>query len=113
MKKVYICHPFSGDPEVNRKRVDKICNRIVENEKGVLPISPIHSFSFVKKETPELREAIMSECLKRIKELSLEKCDKEIRVYLYDQHQSKGQSKEVDYALNLPINIKYINGDLI
>lgn len=64
MLKVFISHPLSGDLEANRRKVDKICRNFLN--KGILPISPVHLFSFIDEETPELREEILEACCKLI-----------------------------------------------
>lgn len=38
MKFVYVCHPFSGDPDNNRLKVAKICRCLVRM--GIMPIAP-------------------------------------------------------------------------
>lgn len=112
MKKVYICHPFSEDPVFNKQRTEEICKDIIRNEEGVLPISPIHKFNFVEEETPEIREAIMKDCLGEIRKLA-DEGGNEIRVYLYDSKMSTGQGREHVVALEEPIDVIYINGDLL
>lgn len=60
MKRVYISHPFSGDIEGNRKRVDAICREL--NRRGeVLPVSPVHLFSHMDDDSR--REEVLAVCL--------------------------------------------------
>jgi hypothetical protein len=53
VKRVFISHPFSSDPEGNRVRVDIICHDLVKQ--GILPISSLHLFSFMENDDPERR----------------------------------------------------------
>ena len=85
MKKVYIAHPFASDPETNRQKVDSIC----KNLKDVIPISPLHLFSFIEEETPQLRAEIMDVCLNLIN-----MCDE---IYVYGI--SKGTWKEAKHSI--------------
>ena len=60
---------------------------------NILPISPLHSFSFIEKEPPELRPAIMETCF-----LFIDLCD-EVWVYLYPGVVSNGQTLEMYYCI--------------
>ena len=98
MKKVFISHPCSADPERNREKADIICKRILEESDDILPISPLHLFSFFEEEA-EYREDIMDTCKDLIKT-----CD-ELWVY----GDSKGCQEEVQYAesVGVPVKVKY------
>ncbi|MBR4401052.1 MAG: hypothetical protein IKT09_05090 [Synergistes sp.] len=55
IKKVYIAHPLRGEKPYtedqcrkNTQRVTKICNKIFSDFTDVIPISPVHAFSFVE-----------------------------------------------------------------
>ena len=61
-KYAFISHPFANDPEGNRKKVDKICKYWVK--KRVIPISPLHLFSFYEGDND--REKILNICYKLI-----------------------------------------------
>lgn len=61
-KYAFISHPFANNPEGNRKKVDKICKYWVK--KGVIPISPLHLFSFYDNDSD--REKILNICYKLI-----------------------------------------------
>ncbi len=86
MKRVFISHPFSSDPEGNRVRVDIICHDLVKQ--GILPISPLHLFSFM--ENDDNREEILQVCFRLI-----DICDE---VWIYGD--SEGCEKEREYALS-------------
>lgn len=89
MKRVFISHPFAGDPERNRKEVEKICKEIVATHEEIIPISPLHMFSFFKVEAENYREEIMSICFDLI-----DFCDE---VWIYGE--SKGCRREWEYAV--------------
>ena len=86
MKKVFISHPLTGDMEGNRKKVDRICRYIVGQ--GLLPISPLHLFSYIDEEDERLRREIMEVCYKLI--------DISDEVWIYGD--SKGCRMEREYA---------------
>ena len=86
VKRVFISHPFSSDPEGNRVRVDIICHDLVKQ--GILPISPLHLFSFM--ENDDKREEILQVCFRLI-----DICDE---VWIYGD--SEGCKKEREYALS-------------
>ena len=56
MKKIYIAHPFQGKKQ-NKEAITHICRALVKM--GIMPISPIHAFSF-------LHDNIKSERLKAL-----------------------------------------------
>ncbi len=86
MKRVFISHPFTSDPEGNRVRVDIICHDLVKQ--GILPISPLHLFSFMQDDLQ--REEILQVCFRLI-----DICDE---VWIYGD--SEGCRKERGYALS-------------
>ena len=86
MKRVFISHPFTSDPEGNRVRVDIICHDLAKQ--GILPISPLHLFSFM--ENDDNREEILQVCFRLI-----DICDE---VWIYGD--SEGCEKEREYAIS-------------
>ena len=97
MKWVFVSHPFSSDPEGNRVRVDIICHDLVEQ--GILPISPLHLFSFMDDDLQ--REEILQTCFRLI-----DICDE---VWIYGD--SEGCKKERDYALSRGKKVLNKRGD--
>ncbi len=61
-KYAFISHPYANDPIENKIKVDKICK--YWSKKGVIPISPLHLFSFYEDDSN--REEIMNICYKLI-----------------------------------------------
>lgn len=94
-KKVFVSHPFAGDPKNNMKKVDKICKEL--DKLGYFPISPLHLFSYKIEDSD--RELIMETCFQLI-----DLCD---IVFIYGD--SKGCMRELDYAkeTNREYQIKY------
>lgn len=85
MKRVFVSHPYKNDPEGNKKRADAICKELAE-KKDILPISPLHLFSFMVDD--EKREEILQVCFRLI-----DICDE---VWIYGD--SEGCRKEAEYA---------------
>ena len=96
MKKVFISHPYSDNPELRKKQVDYICKNLPDD---VLPISPIHLFAFEKDDSR--RAGILQVCYELI-----DLCD-EAWIYQYDR-MSEGQILEMEYALYNPKRVKYM-----
>ena len=86
MKKTFISHPYSDNPELRLKQVDCICRNLPPD---ILPISPLHLFSF--EDNDSRREQILQVCFDLI-----DMCD-EVYVYYYEGV-SQGQSSELLYA---------------
>jgi len=63
MKRIYVAHPFQGKPE-NLEAIGDICRQVVAF--GHMPISPVHSLSFMCDEVPEEREVALSLCRKLV-----------------------------------------------
>jgi nucleoside 2-deoxyribosyltransferase len=61
-KYAFISHPYAGNPTQNKIKVDKVCKYWVK--KGVIPISPLHMFSFYEDDSN--REKILNICYKLI-----------------------------------------------
>lgn len=86
LKKVFISHPYSDDPDGNKQRVSKIVSKIMKDY-DILPISPVHLFSFMENDNG-YREDIM-EVTKHLIDLSDE---------LWYFGWSEGVQEEVNYA---------------
>ncbi len=85
MKRVFVSHPYTDNPQINIYKADKICKRLLRE--GVLPISPLHLFAFMSHDKG-IRRELMSMCFDLI--LS---CD-ELQVY----GDSPGTQEEVKFA---------------
>ena len=97
MKRVFISHPYKDDPMGNKKRVDTICRELAE--KGdLLPISPLHLFSFMKEDSN--REEILRVCFRLINI-----CDE---VWIYGD--SEGCRREAQYAKSVGKPVRMVKG---
>ena len=83
-KTAFISHPYSDNPINNKKKVNKVCEYWVR--RGVIPISPLHLFSFYDNDVD--RDLIMEICYYLI-----DKCD---LVFVYGD--SLGCTMEKEYA---------------
>jgi len=99
MKRVFISHPYKDDPKGNKKRVDTICRELAEKD-DILPISPLHLFSFM--ENDDNREEILQVCFRLI-----DICDE---VWIYGD--SEGCEKEREYARSIGKAVRIYGRDL-
>jgi len=89
MKKIYVAHPFGGKRQ-NMQAITHICQRLVNF--GIMPISPVHSFSFLNDKVPEDREKALVFC-----EELVETCD---AIFLFGEwRNSDGCIRERNVAL--------------
>ena len=104
IKLVFVSHPFSDDPKKNRELVDRICKQITKEHPNVLPISPLHLFSFLEKDG-RYRDKIMEVCY-----LLIALTD-ETWIYIYNQSKTSGQIDENNFAISLGNKeVKYFRG---
>ncbi len=96
MIKVFISHPLTGDFATNRASADRICRRLAKQ--GLLPVSPLHMFSFYDGEDHATREAILQVCFRLI-----EICDE---VWVYGD--SEGCRLEADYAKRIGKIVRHV-----
>jgi len=97
MKRVFISHPYKDDPKGNKKRVDTICRELAEKD-DILPISPLHLFSFM--EDDDNREEILRVCFRLI-----DICDE---VWIYGD--SEGCRREAQYAKSVGKPVRMVKG---
>lgn len=98
MKFVYVCHPFSGDPDGNRLKVAKICRCLVAL--GAMPIAPqIYFPNFVDdKKERDLAMRLCRELLTRCDTLAI--CGDEI---------TAGMKEEIAVATEMGMSIDNID----
>lgn len=98
LKKAYIAHPLRGDLEKNIASITSICQSLA-NQNQLIPISPIHAFSFMTPEGDQTQ--VLTYCT-----ALLATCD-ELHVY-GNHHSSEGCSIEINFAKqnNIPIIYK-------
>jgi len=99
MKKVYICHPFQG-LAANFDAITQICRTLAEERPDIVPISPVHVFSYLDDDVH--RVLVLGYCLEL-----LETCDE---VWVYgDWRKSEGCCLEVGRASELGMPIVYMD----
>lgn len=107
MKTVYIVHPLIGDDMLNINynmlKIDNIARSIALNEPDVLPLSPVHAFSFLSAHDAAEDELGRQLCSKLIT-----KAD-EVRVF-GDWQTSRGCNMEIHIASELGIPIVFEDG---
>ena len=86
MKKVFISHPYSNDPISNLLKANKICKSITNEDYDILPLSPLHLFSFYDNDLA--RKEIIEVCYRLI--------DMSDEVWIYGN--SEGCQLEMEYA---------------
>ena len=59
MKCIYVAHPFRGKRQ-NKEAITHICQRLVKL--GVMPVSPVHAFSFLSDNIPSERHRACEFC---------------------------------------------------
>jgi len=97
LKRIYVCHPFAGDPGENTRKVRVICRSLVES--GDLPIAPhLYLPAFLDEKTE--RELALVLCLELIAV-----CD-ELRVY--GGTVTAGMRREIDRAEALGIPVRFV-----
>ena len=101
MIKVFISHPFASNPELYKEKVNKICQSIIYNHDDILPISPLHLWSFMHTDKG-YREEILDYC-----KYMIDGCN-EVFMYVYNNRITEGQKIELDYALKKRKNIRFI-----
>ena len=95
MKKVYIAHPLRGDVAGNMAKATQICKDL-HQQGEVLPVSPLHAFSFVDPTGPQ--DVVLGYCLNMLRA-----CD-ELWVH-GDWEISEGCRMEVDFAVENKIPV--------
>ena len=103
-KKVYISHPLRGDERQNKEntvraninKISKICEKIAQDNKDILILSPIHAFSFLSCQGDQ--SIVLQQC-----RAMLELAD-EMWVY-GDWGHSEGCKMEIDTAKELKIPV--------
>lgn len=96
---VFISHPYKNDPKGNKKRVDTICRELEERD-GILPISPLHLFSFMENDNK--REEILQVYFGLI--------DIYDEVWIYGD--SEGCRMELEYARSIGKVVRMYGRDL-
>ena len=99
-RRIYVCHPFAGDPDRNADRVRTICRALTES--GFVPLAPhLYLPQFLDEATE--RETALRLCLELVAS-----CD-EVRVY--GGPISAGMRQEIARAEALGVPVRIVDGD--
>ena len=100
MKKVYVAHPFKGKRE-NMQAITHICQRLVNF--GIMPISPVHAFSFLNDKVSKDRDRALRFC-----EILVSTADE---IWFFgDWKQSEGCGREIQTAVDKLVTIRIVTG---
>ena len=102
-KTLYIAHPLRGNVKENIEKVTSICKKIALEDK-VIPLSPIHAFSFMPTEGNQIQ--VMWYCINLLSKAN------EMWVF-GDWMSSEGCRMEVNYARLNNIPIKFTEKEAI
>jgi DNA polymerase-3 subunit epsilon len=95
-RRIYVCHPFAGDPEDNAVRVAEICKALIES--GYVPIAPqIYLPRFIDEATDRDRALRLG--------IDLLDCCDELRVY--GGRITAGMRGEIEYAESRGIPVRF------
>lgn len=102
-RRVYICSPYSENPELSTKNTQRYCR--FASLQGYIPIAPhIYFTQFLNNDNEREKEKGMNFGLEL-----LEKCD---TVWIFSEYGiSEGMEKEIRHAKDLNIPICYFNND--
>ena len=97
-KYAFISHPYRDNPEENKKSVDRICKYLARQ--GIIPISPLHLFSFYENDCN--REEIMNICYELIKISDV--------VFVFGDSEGCRMERKFAYEIDKPIEV-FFNED--
>ena len=96
-RRIYVCHPFTDDPQASTDRVRELCRALTES--GYLPVAPqLYLPQFLDEATE--RERALSLCLELVGA-----CD-EVRVY--GGRVTAGMRREIERAEALSIPVRFV-----
>lgn len=100
---VYICAPFSGDVEANKKKATAFAEYAYQN--GGIPVTPHLLFPFINDESKQERE------LARHMDLVLMgKCQE---VWVLSERITTGMSAEIEKAQRRRQTVRYFSNDFV
>ena len=102
LKRIFVSHPFRGNEAENYREITTICRRLMKI--GIMPISPIHAFSFMREYAPGERETALKFGKVLMEEVAREH-------WLFGAwRQSDGCQEELDWARELVIPVRIVTG---
>lgn len=98
---VYICAPFSGDVEANKKKAAAFAEYAYQN--GCIPVTPHLLFPFMNDESKQERELALHMDL-----VLMGKCQE---VWVLSEHITAGMSAEIEKAQRRRQAVRYFTND--
>lgn len=100
---VYICSPFSGDIEGNKKMAAQFAEFAYKN--GCIPVTPHLLFPFMNDESPNERALALHMDI-----VLMGKCQE---VWVLSERITSGMSAEIEKATRRHQTVRYFNNDFV
>lgn len=100
---VYICSPFSGDIEGNKKKAAEFAEFVYKN--GCIPVTPHLLFPFMNDESPNERALALHMDI-----VLMGKCQE---VWVLSERISSGMSAEIEKATKRRQTVRYFSNDFV
>jgi hypothetical protein len=91
---IYVCHPYSDSPEINRLKVIPVCRALVNA--GHVPVC-VHLLMHHYMDEVTERGKIMDQCL-----MLISRCDE---VWVFSKEISLGMEEEIKFANDIGIPV--------
>lgn len=100
---VYVCAPFSGDIEGNKKKAAEFAEFAYKN--GCIPVTPHLLFPFMNDESPNERALALQMDI-----ILMGKCQE---VWVLSEKITEGMAVEIDKATRRRQTVRYFNNDFV
>lgn len=100
---VYVCAPFNGDIEGNKKKATEFAHFAYKN--GCIPVTPHLLFPFMNDESPNERALALHMDI-----VLMGKCEE---VWVLSERITSGMSAEIEKATRRHQTVRYFNNDFV
>lgn len=100
---VYVCAPFNGDIEGNKKKATEFAHFAYKN--GCIPVTPHLLFPFMNDESPNERALALHMDI-----VIMGKCQE---VWVLSERITSGMSAEIEKATRRHQTVRYFNNDFV
>ena len=100
---VYVCAPFNGDIEGNKKKATEFAHFAYKN--GCIPVTPHLLFPFMNDESPNERALALHMDI-----VLMGKCQE---VWVLSERITSGMSAEIEKATKRRQTVRYLNNDFV
>jgi hypothetical protein len=100
---VYVCAPFNGDIEGNKKKATEFAHFAYKN--GCIPVTPHLLFPFMNDESPNERALALHMDI-----VLMGKCQE---VWVLSERITSGMSAEIEKATRRHQTVRYFNNDFV